>query len=346
VSASTKKDVMTAVTRSYVNSIPIAPSGTPDAFVQFVSEWLGRWWRLRDKWKQVDSGYCAIICDPQFDAQSSPKAFERLDLFREAPTAAMGSSIYVTDEVLGKVWRKKGSFSDADAIVGEITKARLSTKPAVLFEPEIGRMLLATEGVKGPLTVIQLGTFSAALTIANVDKQLNSLYSSTLKYPTYFPQIWFNPSKFIPIFKAEKLFQSIAIIHLRATAQDSWFVRSEDDNNAGRTDISISTLNPSCVFVLEIKVLKSFKYNAKSHALTHKDEENIAWALEGLTQVCGYRIAQNANVAFLLLYDMRQTDQSFDAVNKSCEKENVLPRRYFIYNATAAKINKLAKRKP
>ncbi len=336
---------MSAVTRSHVNAIPVAPSGTPDAFVQFVSAWLGRWWRLREKWQHVSPGYCAIICDPDFAAQPTSQDFELLEIFREAPAATMGGAIYVTDEVLGKVCRKKGSFSDANAIVREISQSGLATRPAVLFEPEVGRMLLATEGVKQPLTVIQLGAFSPALTVENVDNQLNWLYASTLKYPTNFPQIWFNAPKFIPIFKAEKLFQSIAIIHLRAVAQHFWFVRSEDDNNAGRTDISISTLNPSCVFVLEIKVLKSFKYNRKAYALTYKEEENVAWAHDGITQVVGYRLAQNASKAFLLLYDMRHENKPFDAVDDRCAKEKVLPRRYFIYNATAAKVNKPAKQK-
>ena len=235
------------VTTSNVNSIPIAPSGTPDAFVQFVSSWLGKWWRLREKWKSISRGYCGLVCAPDFEKAAAFKDFELVELFREAPASTLGGAIYVTDEVLGKVYRKKGSFSDASAMVKVVCAVGLAQNPAVLFEPEIGTMLLATGGVKQPPTVMQFGSFSPALTIQSVDKQLTGLYNSTLKYPTNFPQIWFKPDKFIPIFKAEKLFQSTALIHLRAIAQDTWFVRTEDDNNAGRTDISISTLDPQCV---------------------------------------------------------------------------------------------------
>jgi hypothetical protein len=346
MSTPTKKDLMALVAASNLNSIPIAPSGTPDAFVQFVSNWLGKWWRLHEKWQRVSPGYCALVCDPDFNTNAAFNHFELVELFREAPSATMGNAIYVTDGVLGKVYRKRGSFGDAGAIVKAINDIGLSQTPAVLFEPEVGTMLLAKDGVTRPPIVMQFGVFSPSLTIENVDKQLNWLYTSTLKYPTNFPQIWFDAPKFIPIFDAEKLFQSTALIHLRAVAQDNWFVRPEDDNNAGRTDLSISTINPHCVFVLEIKVLKSFKYNAKSLCITHKEEKNVTWADEGISQVIGYRTAQQASEAFLLMYDMRQNDADFTAVNQRCSTENVLSRRYFIYNATASKINKPVKRKP
>jgi hypothetical protein len=340
-----KKDLMAAVAAANVNAIPVAPSGTGEAFVQFVSTWLGKWWRLREKWETVSPGFCALICEPDFARNPAFKDFELVELFREAPASTIGNAMYVTDGVLGRVYRKRGSFGDADAIVKEIGALGLTTKPAIIFEPEVGIRLVAREGIKEPLTVMQFGEFSPALTIENVDKQLMCLYTSTLKYPTNFPQIWFNASKFIPIFKAEKLFQSTALIHLRAIAQDTWFVRTEDDNNAGRTDISIATLSPPCLFVLEIKVLKSYKYNPKNHAVVFKEEENVAWAAVGITQVLGYRVAQQASEAFLLLYDMRQKDEELGVIQERCAKENVLPRRYFIHNETAAKTNKPAKQK-
>lgn len=341
----TKKDLMATVAVSNVNSIPTAASGTAEAFIQFVSSWLGKWWRLRDKWKTVTPGYCALVCDPDFSGNAVFNEFELVRLFREAPTATMGGAIYITDGVLSKVYRKKGGFGDADAIVKAIDAIGLAGNPTILFEPEAGTMILAEGGTHKPPTVMQFGSFNPALTIENVDKQLNWLYTSTLKFPTNFPQIWFDAPKFIPIFDAEKLFQSTALIHLRAVAQDTWFVRPEDDNNAGRTDLSISTINPSCVFVLEIKVLKSFKYNPKCHAISHKEEKNVTWAHEGITQVIGYRTAQQATEAFLLLYDMRQRDEPFTAIDERCSKENVLPRRYYIHNAAASKVNKPITRK-
>jgi hypothetical protein len=346
MSTPNKKDVMAAVVTSTVNSIPVAPSGTSDAFVEFASNWFGKWWRRREKWQTVSPGYCALVCDPDFSANPAFKDYELVHYFREAPTKTMGGAIYVTDDVLAKVYRKRGSFDDANAVVKEICGVGLADVPAVLFEPEVGTMLLAEKGVSQPPTVIQLGPFSPALTVENVDKQLTFLYTSTLKYPTNFPQIWFNAPKLIPIFDAEKLFQSTALIHLRAIAQENWFVRPEDDNNAGRTDISISTLNPTCVFVLEMKVLKSFKYNPDCYAVVFKPEENEAWAGVGINQVIDYRLAQQASEAFLLMYDMRQKDEDLPAITARCLKEKVQPRRYFIHNTTASKLHKAPNPKP
>jgi uncharacterized protein (DUF2147 family) len=337
---------MKAVVAQNLNAIPVVPSGTSDAFIQLASNWLGKWWRLRERWQTVSPGFCALICEPDFTVKAAFKDFEIVELFREMPAKTMGGAIYVTDGVLGKVYRKKGSFDDANAIVKEICSAGLAGNPAVLFEPEVGTMLLAKGGVNQPPTLMQFGSFSPALTIENLDKQLTWLYTSTLKYPTNFPQIWFNAPKFIPIFEAEKLFQSTALIHLRTNQVSCAIARTEDDNNAGRTDISISTLSPPCVFVIEIKVLKSFKYNHRSYALVHKDEENMKWATEGITQVVGYRLAQQASEAFLLLYDMRQKEEKITLIKDRCVKDNVLPRHYFIHNATAAKVNKRTMQRP
>src|ERR1051325_6883672 len=158
----TKKDLMAAVALANVNAIPVAPSGTAEAFVQFVNTWLGKWWRLREKWQTVSPGFCALICEPDFVENAAFKEFELVEFFREAPASTIGNAIYVTDGVLGKVYRKKGSFGDAHAIVKQICALGLTANPTVIFEPEVGTRLLAREGIKQPLTVMQFGPFSPA----------------------------------------------------------------------------------------------------------------------------------------------------------------------------------------
>ena len=347
MSTPNKKDLMRTVAASNVNSIPVAPSDTPTAFVEAASNWLGKWWRIRPSWQNISPGYCALVLDPDFASKTAFKDFALVQMFRDAPAMTLGGAIYVTDGVLGKVYRKQGGFDDANALIGGLEAAGLADQPIVMFEPEAGIMFLAEKGINAHyIRMPPLGVFSAELTVANVDKLLTSLYVTTLKYPTTFPQVWFKPEKFIPIFEAEKLFQGIALIHLRATAQDSWSVRPEDDNNAGRTDISLSTITPKCVFVLEIKVLKSFRYNAKGYNLTYSAAKNLEWANEGITQVVGYRTAQQASEAFLLLYDMRQKDKDIAAVKEKCLAQKINHRRYFIFNASAAKARAAAKKKP
>jgi len=346
MSTQSKTDVMRAVAASNVNSIPVAPSDTPKAFVEAASNWLGKWWRFRPSWQNISPGYCALVFDPDFTSKPAFKDFALVQMFRDAPAKNLGGTIYVTDGALVKVYRKQGNFDDADALIGGLEAAGLTDDPVVMFEPEAGIMFLAEKGIKAPcLRMPPLGVFSAELTVANVDKLLKELYETTLKYPTTFPQVWFKAEKFIPIFEAEKLFQGIALIHLRAAAQDNWSVRPEDANNAGRTDLSLSTINPRCVFVLEIKVLKSFRYNPKAYRLAHSAAKNMEWAKEGIKQVIGYRTAQQACEAFLLLYDMRQKDKDVMAVKKRCDAEKIEHRRYFIFNASASVVRATTEKK-
>ncbi|RRJ96404.1 hypothetical protein Ga0100231_021225 [Opitutaceae bacterium TAV4] len=333
----TKEDLMRSVAAANLNSIPVADSITPRGFLETASNWLGRWWHMRQKWQAVSPGYCALVFDPNFSAQTEAKDYELVKLFRDAYSKNLGGAVYVMDYSLNKVYRKKGVFDDANAIVRELEAGGLATAATVLFEPEAGILLLAQDGVSEPLVTTQLGVFDGQLTVTNVDKLLEGLYNSTLKYPETFPHVWFEKAKFIPIFEAEKLYQGLAFIHLRAMTQNTWLVVREDQNNAGRTDLSLSTLNPQTTFVLEIKVLRSFHYDAsgKPKPRPYKPEENEAWANSGIDQVLGYRLAQSAAAAFLLLYDMRDTNADIASVATRCAKEDVEHRRYYIHNATA-----------
>jgi hypothetical protein len=128
-------------------------------------------------------------------------------------------------------------------------------------------------------------------------------------------------------------------------AQENWTVRPEDNTNAGRADLAISTTTPPCVFVLEIKVLKAFHYDAKGRSRACCDAKNKEWANDGIQQVIDYRSAKQASEAFLLLYDMRQKDKDVAQVKERCAKETVHHRRYFIHNQSAPKIRKAAKQK-
>jgi hypothetical protein len=344
--ARSKKDLMAAVAAANVNSIPVSPSDTPKAFIEAASKWLGNWWRIRPAWRRVSPGFCAIVLDPDFASNPACKDFVPLRMFRDAPAKTLGGAIHVTDGVLAKVYRKQGDFGDANALIAELETTGIADRPMVLFEPEVGIIFLAENGIKAPyIRMPPLGVFHAELTVANVDRLLTELYVTTLKYPTTFPQVWFKPDNFIPIFEAEKIFQGIVLIHLRASAQDTWVVRPEDYNNAGRTDLSLSTTSPQRTFVLEIKVLKSFRYNPKGYRLTYDEARNIAWANGGIDQVIEYRAAQQAAEAFLLLYDLRKHDADIESVVKRCKRENVNQRRYFIFNASAARIRAALKKK-
>ena len=345
MNAQTKIDMMAAVAASSVNAIPLAASDTPEAFVEAAVNWFGKWWRLRPSWPHVTPGYCALVFDPDLERKPTTTGFAVARLFRDAPTSALGGAIYVSDAALAKVFRQHGSFPDAEALVVVLEAAGLAECPAVLFEPTVGAMLLAQNGVRQPCVRLQLGAFDANLTVANVDKLLTELYVSTLKYPETFPHMWFKAPTLIPMPYAEKFFQGVALIHLRAMAQENWTVRPEENTNAGRADLSISTTAPACVFVMEIKVLKSFHYNAKGQCRPFDDQENEDWADAGIHQVIDYRVAKQASEAFLLLYDMRKKDCDIAAVTNRCTKEKVLHRRYFIHNQSATKIRKSRKKR-
>jgi hypothetical protein len=331
----TTEDVLREVTNTYLNTIPATRSDTPTTFIETAVTWIGGWWKMKPGWKSVGTGYCAFLLDPTFTETPRRKEFERVTMFRDAPAPNIGGAIYVCDYSLKKVFRLRGEFPDANAIISTIKARKLANLSCVLFEPEVGTLVLCSKGASEKDAVIQLEGLDATLTVANIDRILQSFYDSSLRYPTDFPHIWRNAEGFVPIFKAEKLFQSLVFLQLKAVTQKTCVVVKEDQTNAGRTDITIYSLNPECVFVMEFKVLKSFAYEPGGKPNRRWTlAKNSAHAAEGIEQVMTYRTASAATEAFLLLYDLRKKETKLKAIVSRCDAEAIRLRCYFIRNAS------------
>lgn len=350
MSASTdtsKLDLMKQVAAGHLNTIPSAKSDDPRSFIEAAVNWFGHWWKMRSSWETIAPGYCALVLNHEFAAAGVPPGFQEKQFFRDAPDPNLGGHIHVSDFSMTKVFRDQGGHTDADSICRRITSLCLSKAPCVIFAPETGIMLVAEEGVAGKVARTQLTAFDGNLTIPNVDTLLKSLYDTSLKYPETVPQIWWKKENFIPIFQAEKFYQTLLYFYLKAHTQDTWIVVREDQTNAGRTDLTLNGLNPAIAFVVEMKVLKSFFFHAlgKPHRKFSK-QQNESWANEGVDQVLGYRTAKQAKEAFLLLYDMRKKHKPITKVASRCTNERVLLRKFDIFNATARDVRAAKKKRP
>ncbi len=331
-----KLELMKEVAVTNLNSIPSAKSGDPRAFIEAAVSLIGRWWNLRSRWDTIAPGYCALVVDHEFAAAGVPSGFSEKQLFRDAPDPNLGGHIHVSDFSLSRVFRDQGGHTDADSICRQLKTLNLCKAPCVLFDPKTGVMLAAEQGVSGPIIPSQLSAFDGNLTVTNIDNLINGLYNSALKFPETFPHIWWKKEKFIPIFQAEKLYQGLLYIHLKGNTQGTCVIVREDQTNAGRTDLTLTSLNPEIAFVVEMKVLKSFFYQALGlpvKPFTKSDNED--WADSGVGQVCDYRTAKQAKEAFLLLFDMRKKHEHLGKVSTRCQGQSVQYRKYDIFNATA-----------
>jgi hypothetical protein len=197
-------------------------------------------------------------------------------------------------------------------------------------------MIAAEAGVSGPTVPCHLMAFDGSLTVPNLDNLMTGLYNTELKYPETIPHLWRKKEKFIPIFQAEKLYQGLLYIHLKGNTQGTCIVVREDQTNAGRTDLTLTSLSPLTTFVLEMKVLKSFYYHPEGKPVKKfSQKENEEWAGSDINQVCDYRTVRQAKEAFLLLYDMRKKHAPLTKVSARCATTSVNFRKYDIFNATA-----------
>lgn len=330
---------MKEVAANNLNSIPAAKSGDPRAFIEAAVNWFGRWWYLRSQWETIASGYCALVLNHEFAANGVPSSFAEKQFFRDAPDPNLGGHLHVSDFSLSRVFRDQGGHADADSIYRKLKNLNLDTAPCVLFAPETGIMLTAEQGISGQVVPSQLSSFDGNLTVPNMDALITGLYNSTLKFPETFPHIWWKKDKYIPIFQAEKLYQGLLYIHLKGNTQGTCIVVREEQTNAGRTDLTITSLNPEIAFVVEMKVLKSFFYHALGMPVkSFTKADNEAWADSGICQVCDYRTAKQAKEAFLLLFDMRKKHAVINKVKVRCTRESIQLRKYDIFNATARDI--------
>jgi hypothetical protein len=334
-----KLDLMKQVATDHLNTIPSAKSADPRAFIEAAANWFGKWWKLRSSWDAIASGYCALVLDHEFATDGVPAGFAEKQLFRTAPDPFLGGHIHVSDFSLSRVFRDQGGHTDAHSIWCRLKALNLGKAPCVLFDPHTGLMLLAEQGILADLTQTQLLSFDGTLTVPKVDMLIDGLYVTSLKYPETFPHVWRNKDQFVPTADAEKLYQGLLFIHLRAHTQGTCLVVREDQTNAGRTDLTLTQLTPQVVFVIEMKVLKSFQYHpAGKPCRKFSHPKNQAWADSGIDQVCEYRTARQADEAFLLLYDMRMSHKPIKKVISRCKNQSVLLRKYDIFNAAARDI--------
>src|ERR1700722_5055896 len=335
----TKLDMMKQVAADHLSSIPSAKRNDPRAFKEAAVNWFGHWWKTRSSWESIAPGYCALVLNHEFTAAGIPAGFSEKLLFRDAPDPNLGGHIHISDFSLIRVFRDQGGHTDADSICRRLKTLNLGAAPCVLFAPEAGVMLVAEQGVSGNIARATLTNFDGNLSVPNIDALLMGLYDTSLKYPETFPHIWFKKDKFIPIFQAEKLYQNLLYLYLKASTQGTWVVVREDQTNAGRTDLTLTALNPEFVVVVEMKVLKSFFFHqAGKPVKKFSNDDNQAWADSGVDQVCEYRTAKQAKEAFLLLYDMRKKHLILSKVCERCTSKSVNLRKYDIFNATARDI--------
>lgn len=333
---SDKLDLLKEVALGNLNGIPAAKSGDTRAFIEVAVNWFGKWWKLRPKWPTVTTGYCSFVLNHEFASRGIPTGFTEKLLFRDAPSSILGGFVYVTDFSLSRVFCDGGGHNDADSICRKLKTSNLGTAPCVLFEPATGILLIGEQGVDGAMTQTRLTAFDGNLTVPNVDGLLTSFYDTALKFPETFPQIWWKKEKHVPMFQAEKLYQNLLFIYLRAHTQETWVVVREDQTNAGRTDLTLTSLNPTTTFVMELKVLKSFFFERDGKPTKNFSlKSNREWAESGIGQVCGYRTAKQAHEAFLILYDMRKKHAALASVVARCGTEKILLRKFDIFNATA-----------
>jgi len=343
-----KLDLMTQVAAANLNAIPAAKSTEPRAFIEAAVNWFGHWWTMRSQWDTIAPGYCAMVFNPDFTGGGVPSGFSEKQAFRDAPDPNLGGHIHVSDSTLTRIFREdQGGHTEADSICRRLKTLSLSKAPCVIFAPQTGIMLAAEQGVAGPMTPCHLMTFDGVLTVPSLDSLMTGLYETELKYPETIPHLWRDKENFVPIFQAEKLFQGLLYIHLKGNTQGTCIVIREDQTNAGRTDLTLTSLNPLTTFVVEMKVLKSFFYHPQGKPVKpfpRKANEN--WANEGIDQLRGYRTAKQAKEAFLLLYDMRKKHAPLQKASERCKSESVLFRKYDIFNATARELRDAKKGRP
>ncbi len=342
-----KRALMQEVVEAHLNSIPAAKSGDTRSFIEAAANWFSNWWSMKPNWGKISPGYCAIVLNHKFDEGGLPGGFAEKMYFRDAPASNIGGRIYVSDYSLTRVFSDAGEHMDVDSIFRQLKATKLETAPCVIFAPETGILLIAENGISTNVAHTKLARFDGNLTVANVDHLLTSFYDTSLKFPETFPQIWWKKEACVPMFQAEKLYQNLLFIYLKANTQNTWVIVREDQSNAGRTDLTLNALNPQIVFVVEMKVLKSFFFDRRGRpARKFNRQQNIDWAYSGVDQVRDYQTAKAAREAFLLLYDMREKHDVLKRVATRCKKEKVLLRKYDIFNATARDTRALSPKQP
>lgn len=332
---------MQASLRARLQTVNSRESDSSQAFLLRVSEWMHVWFGLclDQKGAKGIKGIApfAVVMPPLGGVDPSA-GWADAPFFDEAPPADLGGCIAVTSTSFAHVQTLSTDCTRLEDLGKRLVELGLRNQPMAVVVPCKGLVRLCPGGVFSERISISLD--AAPLTDVDettMDRELASFHDSHTRYPNGFAHVWHDRKLRVLRREAEEIVRDALYIYLHYKAFRSKTLVREHQTPVGRSDISVldnSSNQPITACVMELKVLRSRGMTKSKNEKRYKPEAMRRHCLMGVKQAIKYKSVESAPLAYLCLYDGRDSDAEVPDVKTAADAGFILYRRYFMETST------------
>lgn len=332
---------MRAVLRARLQAINARQSDTAQAFLLRVSQWIHSWSQQCLAEKGIEGMRAispfAVMLLPLAGVDPS-KGWSSAAFFDEDPPADLGGCIAITSTSFAHVQTVSTGCTRLKDLGSRICAMGLEKQPMAVVIPSKGLVQLCPGGVFGDKISVDLD--AAPLTDIDettLDRELAQFHDWSTRYPDGVSHCWHDRGKRVLRRDAEAIVRDALFMYLSWKAFRSKVVLREHQTSVGRSDISlldISRNQPLTACVMELKVLRSRGMTKSQKEKPYKAEAMRRHSLMGVKQAIKYKSSENASLAYLCLYDGRDSDDDIEDAKAAATAGEVLYRRYFMETST------------
>lgn len=261
--------------------------------------------------------------------------------FRSTHDRPIEGEIYIANDDLTIVAVLPGKkLASAAAIANHLIALELDTSAHSILRIERGEMILARDGVLGvnSCVKVELGA-PQRLSQMDLERQIWEFHRKFTQTPSGFLLCWRgSPKDRLTVEQLERQISGLLAFYLgREVGFD--LVSMENYTPHGRVDVKVSgpaMLEGIGPCALELKVLRSREGATKAKSTSVSVAAMVKHASEGVQQAVEYRKDLDAKLAYLCCFDARATDADQPAVHKLAVDQDILLRRYFMYDSPEA----------
>ncbi|SMQ76310.1 hypothetical protein SAMN06295984_1751 [Sphingopyxis terrae subsp. ummariensis] len=253
----------------------------------------------------------------------------------------VGGRIYIANDDLTIVAVLPGKKqAHPSGVAKRLIELGLDKAAHSILRLDRGEMILSRDGVLGSNSCVkvELGA-PARLSQIQLERQIWEFHRKFTQTPSGFLLCWKgSPKDRLTIEQLERQVSGLLAFYLgREVGFD--LVSMENYTPHGRVDVKVS--GPAMLAgigpcALELKVLRSREGATKAKSTSVSVAAMIKHASDGVQQAVEYRKDIGATLAYLCCFDARSNDEDQPAVQKLADANNILLRRYFMYESPAA----------
>lgn len=336
-------DLVDALRQQGRGDIPLLPASNEGLEAEFfgrVYQYL-RCWLMERSGPTPDVRPSAIVLSRAIHQDIGALGAEIVPYFEACPDLDIGGKLYVANDDLTIVAEVPATAGGTVTSVAMALKSlRLDQSPHIVFRPDRGEVILSREGVLGPNSCvgIDLGALKR-LSQLDLEREMWRFHKLFTQTPSGHLFCWKgSPAERVTVEQLERQISGLLAYHL-STIIGLDHVTMEHYTPHGRLDVKVSgsAMLPGIgPCALELKVLRSRMASGKKKYTSVSVAEMVKHASDGVQQAVEYRDMIEGNLAYLCCFDARFADEDQPEIEQLAKDNDVILRRYFMYESPKA----------